>query len=45
MKKLIVASMMAALFAPMDSMAGEDRINLWPIVGYDDGALDVIWPL
>jgi len=45
MKKLIVASMMAALFAPMVSRAVEDRLNLWPIMGYDDGALDVIWPL
>ena len=46
MKKLIMASMLAATaFEAGTGRADEDRLNLWPLVGYDDGALDVIWPL
>lgn len=46
MKKLMIASLVAAaICAPMVGQASEDRINLWPLVGYDNGALDVIWPL
>ncbi len=46
MKKLIMASMLAAAaFAAGTGRADENRLNLWPLVGYDDGALVVIWPL
>lgn len=46
MKKLMfMAVMAAAVGAPLDGKADADRINLWPLVGYEDGALDVIWPL
>lgn len=46
MKKLmIVAMVVAAAFAPFAGRADENRLNLWPLVGYNDGALDVIWPL
>lgn len=46
MNKMVVSLMLAsAALAPSALRADEDRINLWPLVGYDDGALDVIWPL
>ena len=46
MKKLIMASMLAAAaFAAGTGRTDESRLNLWPLVGYEDGALDVIWPL
>lgn len=46
MNKLVVSLMLAsAALAPSALRADEDRINLWPLVGYNDGALDVIWPL
>ena len=46
MKKLILTSMLAAAaFAAGTGRADESRLNLWPLVGYEDGALDVIWPL
>ena len=46
MKKLMIASILAASFcAPTTGRADENRLNLWPLVGYEDGALDVIWPL
>ena len=46
MKKLMIVSLLAALFcAPTTGRADENRINLWPLVGYEDGAFDFIWPL
>ena len=45
MKKLMIVSLLAALFcAPTTGRADENRINLWPLVGYEDGAFDFIWP-
>ena len=46
MKKLIVSlAYAAAMCAPFAARSDEGRVNLWPLVGYEDGALDVIWPL
>lgn len=30
---------------PLTDKADDNRLNLWPLIGYDDGALDVIWPV
>ena len=35
----------AAASAPLAGRADENRLNLWPLVGYNDGAFDFIWPL
>ena len=46
MKKLMIAAMVVVTAcATCESRADENRINLWPLVGYNDGALDFIWPL
>ncbi|MGN0854894.1 MAG: hypothetical protein ACI4R9_05165 [Kiritimatiellia bacterium] len=45
MKKLLFLSMMAAANLPFAGRADENRVNLWPLVSYEDGALDVVWPL
>ncbi len=46
MKRMMFAAMVAAAaFAPLAGRADENRLNLWPLVGYNDGALDFIWPL
>ena len=46
MKRLMFAAMVAAAAcAPLAGRADENRLNLWPLVGYNDGAFDFIWPL
>ena len=46
MKRLMIAAMaVATACATCESRADENRLNLWPLVGYNDGALDFIWPL
>ncbi|MBR4258752.1 MAG: hypothetical protein IKQ17_06970 [Kiritimatiellae bacterium] len=46
MKRLMFAAMVAAAaFAPIAGRADVNRLNLWPLVGYNDGAFDFIWPL
>ena len=46
MKRMMFAAMVAAAaFAPIAGRADENRLNLWPLVGYNDGAFDFIWPL
>lgn len=46
MRKLVLISALAAVLGVGNAAkADENRVNLWPLVGYNDGALDVIWPL
>jgi len=46
MKRMMFAAMVAAAaLAPLAGRADENRLNLWPLVGYNDGAFDFIWPL
>ena len=46
MKKLMMMTTMAvASLWTQTAKADENRLNLWPLLGYEDGELDVIWPL